>query len=748
VVGNRKAYEEALNAGSNYAWERQWEQAIAAYQRALEEFPDDVAALVGLGLALSESGRLEEALEAYQRAAASDSEDPTIPERAAQVLEQLGRGEEAAKAYLEAAERHTRRQAPTLALERWQDAVRVDPGCVAAHVRLLRTYLAQQKTQEALGEYLALADIYQAEGKTDQALELCQYALQLDPHNPEILALMDRLRYGERDVSQPPGTGPLDLPLSTEETRGSPVEIARQKALTDLAETVFDETPPKTGPLILRPMSKREVDALITKALDAQTRGDIEEAISHYEKVLQGGVIQPAANFNLGLLYQQQLRFDEAIAQFQKSLEDPEYRLGSHFALGECYRARGRIDEALAHFIEVLKIVDLGTVDREQADDLIQLYEELARTYAAKGEREQAVEFINALIEFLSEKGWEDKVAQARQRLDAVAHEGPVLSLAEMLSVRESDRIMAALGLAQEYLKREMWDAALDELDHALLLAPTHLPIHRQIGEALLKMGKVDQAIAKFLAIADVYRVRGNFVQAMAMYERALRLAPMDVVVRTKLIDLLVSHGEIDRALEQYLILGDTYCQMAQLDRAREKYNEALQLAPRGNPEHRWAVRILHRIGDIDLQRVDWKRAISVYEEIRNLAPDDEKARLTLMDLYYRFEQPARAIAELDGLINAYREAGKAQKIITVLQEVVQERPDDIPLRTRLAQAYLDSGDIEEALVQLDTLGELQLQAGRVKDAVTTIKAILRLNPPNADAYRQLLAQLTEGQTA
>lgn len=753
MAGNRSIYEEALRTGAARAWEQHWEEAIAAYQRALGEFPGDPDALSGLGLALSGAGRQEEALQAFLRAAETEKENPTLLEHIAQVLERLGRRQEAAKAYLAAAEQHNRRQAPSLALERWKDATRADPDCIPAHIHLLRLYMAQGKNREALNECLALASIYSTQGQAEEALKLCQHALRLDPHNPEVLALMDRLRYGSEGATEKLVTGPLDFSLDEAQAvvtapgeRGSPVETTRQRALANLAEAVFDEKPPQTGPLILRPLSKREVDALISRALDCQTHGDIQTATTCYEEVLRGGVIQPAVNFNLGLLYQQQLRFEDAIAQFEKSVEAAEYRLGSHFALGECYRALGRIDEALSHFIEVLKIVDLGVVHREQADDLIQLYEELAHTYAAKGEREQAVEFVNTLISFLSDKGWEDKVAQARERLDALTREGPALSLAEILAVPGSERILQSIGLAQEYLRRGMEYAALDELGQALSLAPTFLPIHQQMAEILLSMGKVEQAIAKFLVIADVYRVRGNFSQAMAMYERALRLAPMDVVVRMKLIDLLVSHGEIDRALEHYLALGDTYYQMAQFDHAREKYNEAFRLAPRGSPDRNWKVRFLHRIGDIDLQRVDWRQAVAVYEQIRSLAPGDEKARLTLMDLYYRFGQPERALRELDALLHLYQEAGKTQKAITVLQEQVQARPNDIPLRVRLAQIYLNTGKMEEALQELDTLGELQLQAGRIQDAITTIKVILRFRPPNADAYQQLLEQLTAGQ--
>jgi len=747
VAENPSAYEEAMREGSTHASQERWVEAVAAYKRALAVLPDDPKALMALGLACLAAERLEEALAAFQRAARIDQTNPTAPEHIAEILEHMGRFQEASRAYLEAAERHGRRKAPTLALRRLEDAARVDPNSIQAHIQLLRAYLALRKNQEALNEYLALATIYYSKGQNEQALEICRHALKLDPQNVQVQALMNQLLRGEEKLPSLDRTvfgidyeeEPEDL-----EEGGNPAEAARQKALAELAETVFSDIPPQTGMLVMRPLSKREVDAMISKSLDAQTRGDIEEAIRGYERVLEAGVIQTAVNFNLGLLYQQQMRFEDALGQFQQSVRDPEYRLGSHFAMGECYRALGRIEEALTHFLEVLKIVDLGTVDRSQADNLIQLYEELALTHAAKGEREQATEFVNTLISFLSDKGWEDKVSRAREMLDTLTQEGPVLSLAEILAVPGSERVLQAIGLAQEYQRRGLGYAALDELDCAISLAPTFLPLHWQMAETLVAMGRTDDAVVKLLAIADVYRVRGNFAQSVAMYERALRLAPLNVSVRVRLIDLLISHGEIDKALEHYLALGEAYYQMAQLDRAREQYNIGLQLAPRGSRERNWAVKFLHRIGDIDMQRVDWRRAVSVYEQIRDLAPEDEKARLTLMDLYYRFNQPQRAMAELDHLMRAYRKAGLIQKMLIILEEQVAEHPDSIPIRTWLAQAHLDARNVPQALQHLDVLGDLQLQAGKTEDAISTIQTILMLNPPNAEAYRQLLEQLAQ----
>jgi tetratricopeptide (TPR) repeat protein len=216
----------------------------------------------------------------------------------------------------------------------------------------------------------------------------------------------------------------------------------------------------------------------------------------------------------------------------------------------------------------------------------------------------------------------------------------------------------------------------------------------------------------------------------------------MDTTVRAKLIDILISHGKIEEALEHYLVLAESYYNLAQMDRAREIYQEALKLAPRSAPGQRWMVRVLHKIGDIDMQRVDWKRAVGIYEQIRKVAPDDERARLTLMELYHRLGRPDLAITELDALVKTYCERGETKRVFTILEDAVEERPDDIPLRTRLAQVHLDAGNVDQALLHLDKLGDLQMNAGRADDAKATIRAIIALNPPNVEAYKQLLTQI------
>jgi hypothetical protein len=63
-------------------------------------------------------------------------------------------------------------------------------------------------------------------------------------------------------------------------------------------------------------------------------------------------------------------------------------------------------------------------------------------------------------------------------------------------------------------------------------------------------------------------------------------------------------------------------------------------------------------------------------------------------------------------------------------------------LRARLAQVYLSAGSRDQAIEELDTLGELQLDAGLKQQALTTIKFIISLKPRNVEDYQQLLSQI------
>ena len=149
-------------------------------------------------------------------------------------------------------------------------------------------------------------------------------------------------------------------------------------------------------------------------------------------------------------------------------------------------------------------------------------------------------------------------------------------------------------------------------------------------------------------------------------------------------------------------------------------------------------------MADLQLQRVHWKGAVALYEKIRELAPTDEEARLRLVELHYKLGQEDVALRELDSLIVHLGKQREFQKIIKALRELVDSNPQDIPLRSRLSGLYIELGMKQEAIGELDTLGELQLEVGRRRDAAETLRTIISLEPKEKEGYTQLLRELGE----
>lgn len=751
MANNRAVFEKNLARGHSYSWDQNWEEAINAFRKAAAEIPTEPAPYAGLGNAYRDLEQFEQALENFKLAARYSRGDIIHLREVADVQERLGMLSEAGKTYMAIGEIELGRKRLNDAMTNWLRAVHLEPNLLTAHQRLASIYQRQGAAHNAIREYLAIARILSAQGEQQKALDACKLALRLDPRNAEVLTAMEMINHGESiveegevttqsasaisEVSQHMAAALKEKGLSQSQKNAeavSPVQDARRLALEQLAQEIFSDNQDDTRML--------ERASIISKALDFQQRGMTNEAISAYERAMELGVENPAVHFNLGLLYQDKLRFEDAIREFEQSVEEYEFRLASHFALGEAHRARGRTEKAIEHFINVLKIVDLATVQHTHADRLIKLYEGLSDSLITQGEREQATAFSNALVEFLSHKGWEDKAREARARLDAMSDSGMMI-LGDVMTAG-SEQVLESLYLAQEYSKRTMFDSAIEEIYRAVQLSPEYLPAHLQLAETLANQGRRDAAALKYSVIADTYKIRGDVNGAIIAYEKVVKMSPLDISVKARLIDLLKRHGQIDRALEHHLSMGEAHSQLAQMDNAREAYQEGLKLAPRGADPEKWEAKFLRLIADIDMQRFSWKQALSAYKKLRQLEPNDERTAITLIDLYHKVGQPINAVNELDRYFKQLVRSGRGNKVPGILEDMVSRRPSDPQLVERLSRLYVQQRRIDAAVSILDKLGEAQLEAGDMSGAAVTIEKIVKLDPPNAANYRQLLDQL------
>jgi tetratricopeptide (TPR) repeat protein len=756
MPGDRAAFEQAMNAGHDAAFDQQWPTAVAAYGQAVQQFPNDAEAHIYLGQALIEVGRLDDALKVYTRAHQLAPEDPIPLEKSADILEKIGRLKEAAQQYINVSEIYLQLRDLDKAIYNWDRATKLTPGLVAIHAKLAQAYERIGDKAKAVREYLMLAVNFQRMNDIDRATKAAQKALKLEPKYAPTLNALRALEAGVEitlpsengEASRPAtrGTGPLrgatkqqsapakaqpakaQQPTSDADPRG-PIGEAMKDALGLLANFVIE------GGMLDAAGS----DALQAMELQRQSLND--EAIAAYLRA-EPRMNHPALKMNLGGLLVLADRPDEALKHLGEASMHPQLSVGAYHALGKAYQAQGKYKQAVRYLIQSTQGVDgVMALPNENLDAINELYEQLLSAMdGLTNEKLQAV--TTRFVELLSGKDWPQRVSDNRRQWEETLSTQGIEGVIDMLVQQRSDELTRSVARIDTYMRQGLWTLAMDEAHRAVEFSPFYLPVHVRMAEIMMREGRVRQAINKYNMIAKTYLVRGENDRAASILSEVLEMAPLDISVRESLIELLENEQRWDEALDQYVDLADTHHQLGNFDMSRDVFVAAERLANRVNASPDKVVRIKHRIADIDQMRLDMRRAQKTYEEIIQLAPGDERAQRMLIDIHYRQNNQVEAIKRLDQLLGTYAKSKQVNKITQLLEELVTMYPNDTGLRSRLAAIYTQLKRTDDAIKQLDALGELQLEAGLHDDARSTIRRIMSLNPPGIEDYRKLLSQL------
>jgi tetratricopeptide (TPR) repeat protein len=770
MPGRKDIFQKAMNEGHSAAWDQDWKKAAADYRRALQEFPDHPMALNSLGLALFQLGEFNEALQTYGQVCKLSPEDPLPFEKVAQISERVGDLKTAVEAALKAADLFLNQHDADKAIENWLRITTVNPNHALAHSRLAQVHEKLGHTQQAVTEYLAVASLVQRAGDAEKTRELVDKALNLQPDSPQAKQALTQLRTGQilpQPLRVKGGTAPLRMArikdaAQQEKARAglAPIAEARQKALTTMAELLFeysDESPAAqerrgisaimrgTGALSMQQSEQTKVILHLGQAIDAQTKGNEGQAADEYEHALEAGFTHASLYFTLGLLRFASDRTESALRYLQNSLKHRDYALGTRLLLGQIYSKKGQVKAAALEYLEALRLADAMTVATEQSEAIRQSYEPLIEAQQEQNE-DAARSLCENVASLLMNSDWREKLQHTRDQMpkgEGLPQDGgPLAPVAEVIMQAQSSSVLESMNRVHQLARLGMMRSAMDEAYDAMRHAPTYLPLHTLMGDLLVKEGRTEDAIDKYGVVAHAYGIRGEVGQATSLLRRVIQLSPLDLAARTQLIDQLVARGQVNEAVQEYLELADIYYRLAELDMARKTYTLALHLVQQGNASHDWNANILQRMADIDLQRLDWKQALRVFEQIRTLRPDDDGIRKQLVELNLHLGQPVKAMNELENFLTYLETNHQGENAILFLEDLIKDHDDQPLFKRALAQQLQRLGRLDEAIAQLDTLGEALLAEGRKIEAIEVINQIILMKPPNVGEYRQLLSQL------
>jgi len=770
MSGDQQAFLTAMNQGHSAAWDQNWSEAVKHYRIALEQFPDDPMALISIGLALLEMQDFEGALMHYQKVSSISPTDPVPYEKMAFIYESMGRIKDAIKIGMQAAEMQLRSKDVEKSIESWQHVIVLDPENLNARTRLAMIYDKMGKKTEAANEYLAAASLMQSAGDQQKAIQAVRYCLQIAPDNIDVQQAMKLLKSNQRlpkparpktEKSIHPGrTSNIQQLRSTEvvtaDLKMDPVAETRQIALDELATMLFDSSDSDsgtsgkrgiaaltrgTGGLSLEQSERTRILLHLGHAIDLQSGGNEKRAAEELQRVLDIGLEKTSVYFTLGLFLADE-NPQKALKYLNNAMRRKEFAIASFLLMGKINEKLDNLHEATTAYLQAYRLADLMTIPEEFVDELKQLYEPILEAQQHETNPNNLMAVCQNVRSQLMRADWREYMQKARAQMPAVSEENPPVPLIEMLLHSRSGQVVEALASVRELSQKGLYRSAMEEAFHALQFAPTYMPLHLQIGELMAKGGQVEDAIKKYLLVAELYQVRGEPDQAIRVLKKVSQFAPMDISIRNRMIELLSNSNQIDEAIHEYLEVGEIHYRLAELDKARQAYLLALRLAQQSRTNRKWAVQILTKIADIDMQRLDWRQALRIFEQLRSLQPDDKAARMQLVDINLRLGQFPAALKEIDDFVKITEENQKTKEVIQFLNEIIKENPENIDIRKRLMDAFIRYGHTSKAIQQMDTMADQLLDRGDKRGAIEMVEAIIAMNPPNSNQYRQLLQQI------
>ena len=323
-----------------------------------------------------------------------------------------------------------------------------------------------------------------------------------------------------------------------------------------------------------------------------------------------------------------------------------------------------------------------------------------------------------------SQPEFASKAIEAYKKAYAIDPQSPIIGerLAEMYW--KAQRVRDAVTEANEILKKEP-----DDLPTHRLLARIYLRSLGDINGTGVQTEMVAKAIAEYaevhrldpgdqeasLWLARLYRLHNEPDKAEQVLQKMLQEDPGNEAAVEQLTQLLLDENKADEAIKLletmtahspsatlYDLLGDAYTQTHDYAKAEAAYRQAVDLDP-SELSH------LRGLGQTLLSEEKYPEALTVYQKLADLMPDDS-------DTYLRIAQIYRELHQLD----------KAEEN---LQKARQYNPGSLEVLYNEAMIFESEGHYDDAIRVLS-------------DAVTGVKAQSTVLPSRrrdlAILYQQL----------
>lgn len=204
----------------------------------------------------------------------------------------------------------------------------------------------------------------------------------------------------------------------------------------------------------------------------------------------------------------------------------------------------------------------------------------------------------------------------------------------------------------------------------------------------------------KVLSSAEKFVQQGKLQNAITEYEKILKADPKDLTVTNTVGDLYARLGENDKAIDRFKSVGDAY--------ATQGFTV---------------------------------KAIAMYKKLTKIRSSLEST-LRLAELYTQQGLFNDARAQYLQVAEDFLRAGQLEQAVRIFQKTLEMDPDNVSMRTKLAEVYIRLGKKDEAWQIFSSAAETLRAKGALPQAEEILQRMLSLDPSNSYAL------LMRGRTA
>jgi tetratricopeptide (TPR) repeat protein len=273
------------------------------------------------------------------------------------------------------------------------------------------------------------------------------------------------------------------------------------------------------------------------------------------------------------------------------------------------------------------------------------------------------------------------------------------------LIIQEADKLAA----------RGKLDAAIKEYKRAVDLAPHDTNALNRLGDLLVRVSRIPEAIDVYQRIADHFGEDGFFLKAIAIYKKVNRLDPRRTETYERLANLYFKQGLVVEGRQQLLTLADWFLRSKQPDEAMRVYRRLVELEPSNFQARAKLVDLSVQQGNVAVagEEID---ALGRTLLSRNML--EEAVKLYHRALELNPEQGDFVAPCVDALVAAGRQAQAAE----LARKAIAATKAGLELRYSAARAFFESGDVEAARRLLE---ELLPQSGGRPDVAQLYTEVL-----------------------